>query len=73
MYVVSFIDSGKLVQVSIPTATVAATLAGYLPTCRVFKQNKLIRDITVLALIEECKRRYPKLDERILRVGLTTH
>lgn len=56
MFVVSFIDAGKLVQVSVPTATVAATLAGFIPTCRVFKQNKLIRDITVLALIEECKR-----------------
>ncbi len=56
MYVVSFIDAGKLVQVSVPTATVAATLAGFVPACRVFKQNKLIRDITVLALIEECKR-----------------
>lgn len=56
MYVVSFIDAGKLVQVSVPTATVAATLVGYVPACRVFKQNKLIRDITVLALIEECKR-----------------
>lgn len=56
MYIVSFIDAGKLVQVSVPTATTAATLAGYLPTCRVFKQNKLIKDITVLALIEEYKR-----------------
>ena len=67
MYVVSFIDAGKLVQVSVPTATVAATLAGYLPTCRVFKQNKLIRDITVLALIEECKRRYPHAMKRLER------
>jgi len=67
MYVVSFIDSGKLVQVSVPTATAAATLAGYLPTCRVFKQNKLIRDITVLALIEECKRRYPHAMKRLER------
>lgn len=68
MYVVSFIDAGKLVQVSVPTATVAATLAGYIPTtCRVFKQNKLIRDITVLALIEECKRRYPHAMKRLER------
>ena len=67
MYVVSFIDAGKLVQVSVPTATVAATLAGYLPTCRVFKQNKLIRDVTVLALIEECKRRYPHAMRRLER------
>lgn len=67
MYVVSFIDADKLVQVSVPTATAAATLAGYLPTCRVFKQNKLIRDITVLALIEECKRRYPHAMRRLER------
>jgi hypothetical protein len=67
MYVVSFIDAGKLVQVSTPSATVAATLAGYIPTCRVFKQNKLIRDITVLALIEECKRRYPHAMKRLER------
>lgn len=67
MYVVSFVDNGKLVQVSVPTATVAATLAGYLPTCRVFKQNKLIRDVTVLALIEECKRRYPHAMRRLER------
>lgn len=67
MYIVSFIDAGKLVQVSVTTATAAATLAGYLPTCRVFKQNKLIRDITVLALIEECKRRYPHAMKRLER------
>lgn len=45
MYVVSFIDSGKLVQVTTPSAAVAATLVGYVPSARVFKADKLVRDI----------------------------
>ena len=62
MYVVSFIDFGKLVQVSTPSATVAATLQGYLShaQCRVFKNNKLVNDIKGEALIIECQRRYGK-------------
>ena len=62
MYVVSFIDAGKLVQVSTPSATVAATLQGYLQhaQCRVFKNNKLVADIKQEALIIECQRRYGK-------------
>ena len=62
MYVVSFIDADKLVQVSTPSATVAATLQGYLShaQCRVFKQNKLVPDIKQEALIVECQRRYGK-------------
>lgn len=62
MYVVSFIDAGKLVQISTPSATIAASLQGYLPTCRVFKNNKLIHDITLEAVCAEVKQRYRKLD-----------
>lgn len=62
MYVVSFIDAGKLVQVSTPSATIAASLAGYLPTCRVFKSNKLVHDIALEAVCSEVKQRYRQLD-----------
>lgn len=64
MYVVSFIDAGKLVQVSTPSATVAATLQGYLAhaQCRVFKQNKLVHDIALEAVCSEVKQRYRQFD-----------
>lgn len=77
MYVVSFVDAdNKLVQVSTPSATVAATLQGYLPTCRVFKANKLVRDITTEAIVAECTKRYRHLDtdkRRIVRSLMVTH
>lgn len=77
MYVVSFIDAdGKLVQVSTPSATVAATLQGYLPTCRVFKNNKLVRDMTTEALVAECTKRYRHLDadkRKQVRGMMVTH
>jgi hypothetical protein len=77
MYVVSFIDAGKLVQVSTPSATVAATLQGYLQhaQCRVFKQNKLIADIKQEALIIECQRRYGKafIAGKVRSFGLSAH
>jgi hypothetical protein len=60
MYVVSFIDAdGKLVQVSTPSATVASTLQGYLPTCRVFRSNRLVspQALYTEAVAAECKRR----------------
>lgn len=55
MYLVSFIDSGKLVQVSTPSACAALTLQGYLPTARVFKANKLVSEYTLMcaALAQE--------------------
>lgn len=77
MYVVSFIDAGKLVQVSTPSATVAATLQGYLQhaQCRVFKNNKLIADIKQEALIIECQRRYGKafIAGKVRSLGLSAH
>lgn len=77
MYVVSFIDDGKLIQVSTPSATVAATLQGYLlhQQCRVFKQNKLVHDIKQEALIVECQRRYGKafIAQKVRSVLGATH
>lgn len=77
MYVVSFIDSGKLVQVTTPSATVAATLQGYLShaQCRVFKANKLVQDIKQEALIVECQRRYGKafIAGKVRSLGMTVN
>ena len=75
MYVVSFIDAGKLVQVSTPSASIAASLQGYLPTCRVFKNNKLVHDIEGEAILAECMRRYgPKqIAKELKRLGIPAH
>ena len=72
MYVVSFIDAGKLVQVSTPSAVTAATLQGYLPTCRVFKSNKLVQDIQMEALVAECQKRYGKsyVESKVRALGI---